>query len=76
MKAVDLNRIKYQKYITKEGIVIIPITKREMEFLKSKGFKFHDKIFKTYSGNNKYSACEEYRLIQCVVKPLALAMGI
>ena len=25
-----------------------------MEYLMKKGFKFHEDIFKTYSGNNKY----------------------
>lgn len=35
-------------------IVIKQITKKEMEYLMKKGFKFHEDIFKTYSGNSKY----------------------
>lgn len=52
------------KYEMKEGYSIVPISKREMEYLLSKGYKFHDKIFKTYSGNKKYSACEEYYVMK------------
>ena len=35
-------------------IVIKAISKKEMEYLMKKGFKFHEDIFKTYSGKNKY----------------------
>lgn len=35
-------------------IVIKAISKKEMEYLMKKGFKFHSDIFKTYSGANKY----------------------
>ena len=35
-------------------IVIKAISKKEMEYLMKTGFKFHEDIFKTYSGKNKY----------------------
>lgn len=35
-----------------------------MEFLVANGYKFHDKVMKTYSGNNKYYACEECNLMK------------
>lgn len=38
----------------KDVIVIKAISKKEMEYLMKKGFKFHEDIFKTYSGKNKY----------------------
>ena len=43
-------------------IAIKAITKKEMEYLMKKGFKFHEDIFKTYSGNNKYY-CRECNTI-------------
>ena len=35
-------------------IVIKAISKKEMEYLMKKVFMFHEDIFKTYSGKNKY----------------------
>lgn len=35
-------------------IAIKAITKKEMEYLVKKGYKFHEDVFKTYSGKNKY----------------------
>ena len=39
---------------------MIKITKKEAEFLLSKGLKFKDSIFKTYSGNGIYYCKEGY----------------
>lgn len=39
---------------------MVKITKKEAEFLLSKGLKFKDSIFKTYSGNGIYYCKEGY----------------
>ena len=47
-------------------IVIKAISKKEMEYLMKKGFKFHEDIFKTYSGKNK----DYYRECNAISKAL------
>lgn len=39
---------------------MIKINKKESEYLLSKGLKFKDSIFKTYSGNGVYYCKEGY----------------
>ena len=46
--------------------IILPISKREKDFLLSKGLKFHKDIFKTYSGNGKYYCREEKWIIRMI----------
>lgn len=46
----------------KEGLIIVLITKSEMEYLVSKGYRWQDDIHRTYSRHHKYYATESEKL--------------
>lgn len=50
----------------KEGNILIKISKNEMEFLQTKGYKFPEDLHRTYSGNknNRYYATERKDLLK------------
>lgn len=46
----------------KEGLTIVLITKSEMEYLVSKGYRWQTDIHRTYSRHHKYYATESEKL--------------
>lgn len=47
---------------------MLRINKNEMEYLSSNGFKFHDTLHKTYSGNTHYYVTEGTKVLNFLKK--------
>jgi hypothetical protein len=47
---------------------MVLINKKEMEYLRDCGFRFHKDIMKTYTRNCKYYACESPKVLKALAE--------